>query len=181
LVIRVDLGYRRDALKLGRMDALPISYEQVRRHREELLAGLKTWKVPMHGYAWSLNHAASKGFHYHMLFFFDANEGRNDYVIGEEIGRRWMNITNGEGTYNNCNAHKYPEHGIGRIHVEDEAATRALKFNVAPYLTKPDYYIRLVVPHGHVFDHGNMPKIRGRKRGRPRYKSVRAAGVGLHD
>lgn len=167
LVVRVDLGYLHSVLKVGELD--PISYKQARMHRKVFFYRLRHhYRVKMHGYAWSLNHAASKGFHYHVLLFFDSNQARSDYIIAEELGAIWKEVTKEAGIYHNCNAAKYAERGIGMVHIADKNAMRALKINVAAYLTKPDYYVRLEVSYGHVFDHGNMPKPTNPKRGRPR-------------
>lgn len=173
LVVRVDLGYLHSVRKVGELE--PISYKQARMHRKMFFYRLRQhYRVRMHGYAWSLNHAASKGYHYHVLLFFDSNQARSDYKIAEELGSLWKEVTRASGIYHNCNAEQYAERGIGMVHVADKDAMRALKLNVAAYLTKPDYYVRLEVSHGHVFDHGNMPKSTNPKRGRPRLRLAAA-------
>jgi hypothetical protein len=57
---------------------------------------------------------------------------------------------------------------VGMVHYSDNHKLANLKEVVAPYLTKPDYYFRLVVPKGRTFGTSVSRRCSvrlGRKRG----------------
>jgi Inovirus Gp2 len=166
LVVRLDVGYRK-APGIGHP---LLTHQEVSEHRKQFFQFVRRgYRARLLGYAWSLEFGRAKGFHYHLLLFFDANQVRSDYVIGEELGQFWRDVaTYGMGTYHNCSRNTYTRHGLGMIQFTEKDAMTVLKENVASYLTKPCFYIRHVVKGGHTFDHGNMPKMPKVKRGRPR-------------
>jgi hypothetical protein len=101
----------------------------------------------MLGYVWKLEYGNFKGFHYHMIFFFDGSKLQKDNKIAELLGNYWQNnITQGNGLYYNCNRDKsiYKNCGIGMINYSDIELIKNLKKSVASYLTKIDYYGRIV-------------------------------------
>ena len=86
------------------------------------------------------------------------------------IGERWKNITDGNGIFFNCNQKKdqYSELGIGIINYHDTELREALEKNVAGYLTKTDYYARMIAPdNGRTFFKGVI-KTEPNNIGRPR-------------
>ncbi len=172
LVLRIDFGY------LNRFCSSPwqgdtVTYDEVKEHREILFRHLnrKILKDSMLGFAWKLEYGLDKTYHYHMMFFLDGSKVREDITIARIIGELWVDVaTKGKGLYYNCNGNKgaYRHCGIGMIKADDLSGREALE-HAAFYLTKVDYYIRMVAPNnGRTFDKGNMPKPPAIKRGRPR-------------
>ncbi|MBZ9539641.1 inovirus-type Gp2 protein [Modicisalibacter tunisiensis] len=99
LVLRVDLGYSQEY-------GAWIDYETARHHRERLCQQFHTNDLFAHqlGYAWKLEWGMEKGFHYHFVFFFDANRRKEPVTLNERIGELWaQSITGKQGTYRNCN------------------------------------------------------------------------------
>lgn len=174
LVIRLDLGYAGAYTQYWPKDG-SITYETAREHRQNFFSYLRrNIKLQLRGYAWKLEYAPSKSFHYHTLLFFSGDHHQKDVIIAEQLGEFWKGeVTAGFGSYYNCNADSYLRRGIGRFHYADNRKMAILKGVVAPYLTKPDYYIRLVLPNGRTFDRGNLPKRRAIRHGRPRVRVIK--------
>lgn len=191
LVIRVDLGYKRDnsgfinISKSERIDLLDgIKNKevlekwsiQVRQHRDDLIKILKKkYKNDLVGYVWKLEYGADKAFHYHTIFFLDGNYHNRDVLIAKEIGELWTtkvtNIQETQGIYWNCNARKndfrkYDRIATGMIHYKDKRQRENLEL-MAEYLIKPDYFVRTALPDkARTFGKGERPtKL---KSGRPR-------------
>lgn len=168
LVIRLDVGYKRDFLK-GACDTV-IDYAQVREHREAFLEYLRSDAFPsvLRGFAWSLEMGRTASFHIHWLLFIDGHESQQDVTLARALGEHWEHvITEGKGRYHNCNADHHPRRGVGMIDYWNSERMEALKEVVAPYLTKQDYLIRTKVEDGKTFSHGRLPLVPPRS-GRPR-------------
>lgn len=174
VVLRVDLGYLEEyGWPKGAKG--PITPTQFKTHRKQLIKGLNKLFLPgtFVGYACKLEYGLDKSFHIHLLVFLDGSKVREDVILGRIIGDYWNNIvTAGKGMHFNCNAVK-AKYGakcaIGMIKSSNEAALKILKTDIALYLTKTDYYIKLVLGDGgRTFFKGNMPKPRTSNRGRPR-------------
>lgn len=139
LVLRVDLGYRKEFSKTTQAEA--------KQDREHLLQNTRSNKLfgDMVGYIWKLEHGPDKGFHYHIMFFFDGSKVREDGTLVKRIGQYWLNvITKGRGVYYNCNADKsrYKSCGIGMVDHRDSLMRDGLGKAVL-YLTKIDLYMKL--------------------------------------
>jgi hypothetical protein len=168
LVLRIDLAYGEGHF---------VDYSEA---KNDLRHFLNNWRSnalfdDLVGYAWKLEFTPKTGFHYHFLFFSDGSKAQKDILIAQGIGEYWnTTITRGRGRYYNCNAYKerYGEKcGIGMINYHDAKSRENLLQYVAPYLTKPDHYARIIVPKpDRTFGRGEMPKPRADKRGRPRRK-----------
>ncbi len=168
LVIRLDLGYKRDFVN-GEGDAV-IDYAQVREHREAFLEYLNSGAFPsvLRGFAWSLEMGRTASYHFHWLLFIDGHESQQDITLARVLGEHWDKvITEGKGRYHNCNADRYPDRGVGMIDYWNSDRMEALKVRVATYLTKQDYLIRTLVEDGKTFSHGRLPLVRPNS-GRPR-------------
>jgi hypothetical protein len=168
LVVRMDLSYCRHPSTpwLG----LPISVEEALSQRDEMIRYLRR-KCPFKpvGYAWKLEFTEQTGWHTHWLLFFDANRHQQDLVIAAHIGQHWnREITQGNGRNFICNYEEYQHRGIGKIHHADVAKLWALRTLVVPYLTKVDYYVRMVLPNGRTFGRSELTDVPVKKRGRPR-------------
>lgn len=139
LVLRVDLSYSKESSTITQADAA--------RDRERLFENARSNKMfdDMVGYIWKLEHGPEKGFHYHVMFFFDGAKVREDITKAIQIGRYWTNVvTRGRGLYYNCNAVKraYKSCGIGMVDHANVQMRQGLQKAVV-YLTKTDLYMRL--------------------------------------
>ena len=203
LVIRIDLSYRKGGLvtaqnqrgffknittknksdmnkpfvkHVQKLKFLKDFSLEVREHREMLLKQLKKqYPKGFVGYIWKLEYTEMKSFHYHMMFFLDGSEHREDITIAQNIGELWVNqITQGDGLYWNCNANKdkYRNLGIGMINHNDKALRKNV-LETAFYLVKRDYLIRSVMfnSKNRAFGKGHNPAKS--KSGRPRKESIK--------
>lgn len=166
LVIRIDLSYRKEAKG-------SITAEVARQHRQRFFKNLQAHRLfqACVGYIWKLEYGRYKGFHYHLLLFYNGNKVRQDITLGRQLGEYWRdNITEGTGHYFNCNANKerYQFPGIGLLHYTDVARKQGLGIAIQ-YLCKTDTYARLTLPNGaRTFGRGEVLVQSGTRRGRPR-------------
>lgn len=112
LVIRLDLAW-------GKVHSGSITPEIAKQQRQQLLRNMKRNRIFRHvlGTVWKLEYGADRGFHYHTLFFLDGNKARSDINICAQFGEYWTSvITEGKGTYFNCNARpeRYEMSGRGK-------------------------------------------------------------------
>lgn len=162
LVLRVDLSYSKENSKT--------TQAQAKRDRVRLFENARSNKLfgDMVGYIWKLEHGPEKGFHYHMMFFFDGSKVREDVTLARRIGEYWTDVvTKGRGLYYNCNAVKlgYKSCGIGRVDHADANLREGLR-NAVVYLTKTDLYMKLQT-EGRGMGKGLYPSPKD-PRGRPR-------------
>lgn len=87
-VVRVDCEYTQDS----RPD---VTYELAHHHRERLLRRVRGDYPSLVGYAWKLEWGQQTGLHYHLVFFFDGHQVRQDIQVGETIGQLWANDITG--------------------------------------------------------------------------------------
>lgn len=166
LVIRVDLSYRNEA-------KASISAELARHHRERFFKNLQAHRLfrACIGYIWKLEYGRYKGFHYHLLVFYDGARVRQDITLAQLLGEYWRDaITGGAGNYYNCNAYKerYRIPGIGMLHHTDTAKREGLNIAIN-YLCKVDTFARLAQPgRERTFGRGEIVPLTDIRRGRPR-------------
>jgi hypothetical protein len=182
LVIRMDISYRRNAA--APWLSLPVTMGEALDHRNRVIHYLRR-KCPFKpiGYAWKLEFTEHTGWHTHLLLFYDANQHQQDFVIAEHIGQHWDRvIARGNGRHFICNYQSYRYRGVGKIHYSDTVKLWALRTLVAPYLTKADYYARMVLsgidapgaedhaakPKARTFGRSELPDVPAKKLGRPR-------------
>ena len=140
LVLRIDFSYRKDLVNQITLDEVKNDLEHFlsnRRNKPSLFSN-------MDGYIWKLEYGPDKGYHYHLLLFFNGSKHQNDYYLAKEIGEYWKHcITKGRGIYFNCNAKKsdYWYIGIGMIRRDDDMMIFNLKHRVVGYLVKSDQYL----------------------------------------
>lgn len=176
IVIRVDLGYRKEI-------SSQIDIYEANRYMNHLIANMRCQGIFSHkiGYIIKLEFGVEKGFHFHLLLFFDGAERKNSShaYLAQEIGEYWSNvITSKRGTYWNCNdqADQF-EHfgirGIGVISWTDTNLINNLKYRVLAYLCKIDQFIRPKVDSKvRLIRRGMFPKVAPNKRGAPRRKMI---------
>lgn len=169
LVIRIDLSYVRHPLK-GWV-ALPVMDGNAVGDRARLIRYLQR-KCPCRpvGYVWKTEWAEHTGWHTHLLLFFDGSRHQQDIAIARMIGEYWdKEITRGKGRHHISNLDHHQMRGVGRIRYDDAAKLWALCGIVVPYVTKADYYVRLLVPpKARMFGRSGLPKLPAKKLGRPR-------------
>jgi len=156
-----------------------VSYAEAKRDREALFDEIrKRFKESLVGYVWKFEYGLLKGYHSHILIFLDGSKVQEDVPIMKILGEHWKSkITEGTGAFFNCNAKKasYRFCGIGMLKHDNPAIWEGLE-NIAAYLTKPDYYVRLNMPgNDRALGKGGPPKLYAKKRGRPRKSDVTPA------
>ncbi len=107
-------------------------------------------------------------YHFHVLIFLNGHAARQDDSLARRIGQFWKTaVTEGHGSYFNCNAVAYKYRGIGMVDHKDAAKRIALIEKVAPYLTKVDFWMYFDPP-GKTFGKGLMPAKRKNREGEAR-------------
>lgn len=166
LFVRVDLGYLKDAMHL-------VDIEDLHRHLKklrELIGNKKTCFEGLVGHAIAIEQGHEHGYHCHVLLIYNGAKRRKDTYLGQAVGEKWESITDGLGSYYNCNhpANKraYEESGtlgIGMISRHDEQAVdNAIR--TALYLTDPgktdrytdrlDQHLKVKLPKMKTFTRG---------------------------
>ncbi|MGJ0491195.1 YagK/YfjJ domain-containing protein [Methylobacter sp.] len=180
LVLRIDFAYRMGNVITTEPD-IDIKYREAKDDLKHFLNNTKSNDLFKHllGHVWKLEYGAEKGFHFHVLFFFNGARVWKDKKLAMLIGKYWKNkITNGRGIYYNCNANKalYRNLGIGMIKY-DNMALRVGLCKAAEYLIKVDYFARLLTPdNGRTFGRGEILEPKGdNDPGRPRSECPEAA------
>lgn len=91
------------------------------------------------GYTIKREYTEAKGVHIHAVFIFDGQKVQKDAFKADQIGQYWENeITQGHGSYHNCNRNKYDRNGIGMLDHRDSDKRKILDEHVIPYLCKDD-------------------------------------------
>lgn len=162
LVVRLDLSYSKENCDVTQADAA--------RDRKRLFENARSNNLfaNMVGWVWKLEHGPMKGFHYHMLFFFDGSKVQQGIKIAWLIGQYWVDVvTKGRGLYYNCNRDYsyYKWCGVGMVSHSDEQAREGLR-NAVLYLTKTDLFMKLKA-EGRSIGKMNWPANKD-PRGRPR-------------
>lgn len=171
LVIRLDLSW-------AKIHSGSITPEIAKQQRQQLLRNMKRKRLFKHvlGMVWKLEYGVDRGFHYHTLFFLDGNKARSDISLCKQFGEYWMSvITEGKGTYFNCNAQpeRYVKPGIGMVKHDDIAKQEGLQ-RAVEYLTKIDTFARLALPGNmRAFGRGEVKTLN--KTGRPGRKRAHAS------
>lgn len=143
LVLRIDFSYRHEDAKgvtpkMAKRDLLHFLHN--RRGKPNLFKDCL-------GYIWKLEHGPEKGYHFHLIFFYNGSTVMNDAYWAHGIGNYWKSKTcKGRGLFYNCNAvkKKYRRLGIGMITRYDEAKRQILVEDVLGYLVKNDQYLKAV-------------------------------------
>ncbi|HEY8159113.1 MAG TPA: inovirus-type Gp2 protein [Methylobacter sp.] len=173
LVLRVDLSYEKDNYLMTEVE-IEDRFAQAIADREHFFRNTRSNKLFEHmvGYAWKLEYGLKKGFHYHLLFFYDGSKVRQDVPLAQQIGEYWRDIIlKGKGNYYNCNAEKdgYLTLGIGMINHYDVKLRENLQQKAAAYLVKPDIYAKIIskIENRRTFGKG-VKKTKTNTQGRPR-------------
>lgn len=157
LVIRVDLGYQQ---------GVSVTYEQFRTDVDYLLNIIPSNPAfkDLVGYIWKLEHGNDKGYHVHLLLFYNSAKRWSDYYIAQQIGELWQNhITLNRGLYFNCNTKQQKEQYhycyLGVVHRNEQQKITWIVEQGVSYLVKTDEYLRFTKPDDRrILGRGIMPK-----------------------
>jgi hypothetical protein len=113
-----------------------------------------------------------KGVHFHTLLIFDGNKVQQDAHLGDMIGEYWnKEITEGKGSYHNCNRNKYKYRGVGMLEHTDIKKREILDEYVLSYIYKDDEKQDITTVKSNerdrAFSRGTIPREKS-TRGRPR-------------
>lgn len=178
LVLRFDLGYSQYYSDPERAGEHAIPYAQMREHRAALRRFLKRHlksRLPPGAckgmaFAIKLEFGLDKGYHFHVMVILNGNVVRKDGAITEMICNYWKSeITKGKGGACNCNQRSYAQKGIGSIRRREVEKLRVLREVVVPYITKVDFYGKMVKPErDRTFWPSQPPRIDAIPKGRKR-------------
>ena len=160
LVVRLDLGYRREV-------AQETTPEQLQRDLNRFLGNQRHNRLFTHlmGFIIKVEEGPLRGLHTHVVLYFQDSETRNHENLGNLIGRYWeKQITLGRGTFFNCNRENYRYPGIGVFNHDDQAKRHNLRERVLGYLFKDDQHV--AIKGKRVFRRGLMPVTVAQKLGR---------------
>lgn len=166
LFVRVDLGYLKDTMHL-------VDIEDLRRHLTKLrdfVGNKNTCFEGLVGHAIAIEQGHEHGYHCHVLLIYNGAKRWKDTYLGQAVGEKWESITDGLGSYYNCNrpANKRAYErsgtlGIGMISRHDEQAVENA-IRTALYLTDPgktdrytdrlDQHLKVKLPKMKTFTRG---------------------------
>ena len=137
-VVRVDFGYKKDE-----NNEVNVTLDEANKHIERLLANRRNNSIfnDNVGYVIKTEYTEDKGVHNHAVLFFDGNKVQNDKYKGDQIGNYWETITNGNGSYHNCNRSNYKNNATGMLDYRDVEKREKLD-NAMSYLVKEEQSIK---------------------------------------
>ena len=167
-VVRVDFGYKKDE-----NNEVNVTLEEANKHIDKLLNNRRNNLIFKDnvGYVIKTEYTEDKGVHNHVVLFFDGNKVQNDKYKGNQIGEYWVdNITNGNGSYHNCNRNNYKDNATGILDYKNVEMRKNLD-NAMSYLVKEEQSVDFLKENKNdrTIRRGTMPKSRGNV-GRPRTK-----------
>ena len=126
----------------------------------------------LRGHAWAIEQGVETGgLHCHLLLIYNGDKRQNDWFLGDAVGKRWVEITDGIGCYYNCNTKQHKASykrkgtlGIGMIHKDNPIEVDSAMYT-AMYLVRPEKYeqrLKAWLPDMRSFGHGNLPKKKNR-------------------
>ena len=179
LIVRVDLKIKVESAHLvnieiynGFMNKLMRKIQSDKEKEDKRKAGKivskeKSCFEDLRGNAWAIEQGVDTGgLHCHLLLLYNGDERWKDWYLADAVGKRWVEITEGLGTYYNCNTTENKQHyerqgtlGIGMIH-RDNLVEVNNAINAALYLTRPSKYeqrLKACLPNMRSFGRGNYP------------------------
>lgn len=160
MVVRVDLKYRQVDQPWVTFNRFKEDMDQFRK----IMGKGRGCFDNLHGSAWSMEQGDEDGhYHAHILLMYDANCHQEDVYKGMQVGQFWETITQGRGTYFNCNDPYYKSRltradccALGIIRREDIDGQNKLR-QAAQYLVKDKQHLRVKQsPNMKTFDHGQF-------------------------
>ena len=175
LAVRVDMKYTKEAQQHINIEQFYQHFEQMRNR----LSNQDTCFENLHGYAWAMEQGAeNSGYHVHLLLIYSADKHRSGSYLAQQVGEKWKELTNQQGTYYNPHNKDYlnqlriqgNEIGLGTLSRDVEGDLNKL-LTVGLYLTKEtkeSQRLRVKTTKGmHTFGHGDfeIDSRRGIKKG----------------
>jgi hypothetical protein len=169
-IIREDLAYKKP-------HSNNITQEEANSHLERMLKNRRSKPTIFKdqiGYIIKREYTEKKGVHFHAIFIYDGQKVQQDAFKADQIGEYWENeITQGYGSYHNCNRNRYDRKGkgIGILDHRDSDKRKILDEQVIAYLCKDDQKIDPVKEskRDRAFTRGIVTTSK-EKLGRPRQK-----------
>lgn len=169
VAIRLDLGYRREV-------AQTLTLQRLDRDLDRFFCNQRHNRLFKHlyGYVIKVEEGPLRGLHTHVVLYFLGSEVQKHEHLGDLIGRYWVEqITEGRGSYFNCNRIRYKYVGVGVIEHDDHEKRKHLRERVLGYLFKDDQHVQ--IKGCRVFRRGVMPALPTTPMGRPRRQEFVAA------
>ena len=123
------------------------------------------------GYVCMREYTEDRGVHFHTLFLYDGQKVVKDAHKADQIGEYWKNeITEGKGSYHNCNRNEYKQKGVGMLDHRDSKKRKILDDIVVKYICKEEQSVTTIKgdKKDRAFTRGTMPKSKEKAVGRPR-------------
>ena len=164
-VIRDDFGYKKDE-----NNKVNITLDEANKHVNRFLGNRRNNSVFDNnvGYIFKIEEGVDKGIHIHAIILFDGNKVQNDKFKGDQLGQYWKKITNGKGSYHNCNRNNYKDNATGILDYRDVEKRKKLN-KAMEYLAKEGQSIDALKENekDRAIRRGTMPKEKSNM-GRPR-------------
>lgn len=160
VVVRIDLGYAKSPHH--RQHQLSVFKRHIGllfKHKDRL----PCFKH-LRGYVCGIEYGLIKGWHAHLMLFYNGDRVQHDYALGQQVGEEWQKIVNNDlakrqasdqpdwqpalnPIFFNCNAKKpqYQRCGIGRFSSTDPNFAQDFQYilETMHYLTKPHSHFHL--------------------------------------
>lgn len=162
LIVRVDLKIKSEFANKVSVDAFNNFMTDL---RDDLGRKRGCFKH-LRGYAWAIEQGVDNGgIHCHLLLLYNGDKRQQDWFLGDVVGKHWVEITEGLGSYFNCNTIEQKRMyerlgilGIGRIHGNNNLEVKNA-INAALYLTRPEKYeqrLKAWLPNMRSFGRGTI-------------------------
>lgn len=162
LIVRVDLKIKAEFAHTVRIEAFNEFMDDLR----DELGRKRGCFEHLRGHAWAIEQGVDTGgLHCHLLLLYNGDKRQQDWYLGDAIGKRWVDMTEGVGAYYNCNTTEHKRAyarqgtlGIGMIH-KNSASEVKNAINAALYLTRPDKYeqrLKAWLPNMRSFGRGTI-------------------------
>ena len=164
-IVRVDLSYKKPhSDKMTLEDANKDIHHMFNNMRSK--PSIFKDKV---GYVCRREYTEDKGVHFHTIIIYNGQKVQKGAFKGTQIGEYWEKITEGKGSYYNCNFNQYERNGTGILDHRDSDKRKILDEDVIAYLCKDEQGIEAIRKNkkDRAFTRGAIPKSKGNM-GRPR-------------
>lgn len=135
LVVRLDFYLQSSYVDINSYEYMNAAFAQLRNN-------MRSNRLFEHyiTYAAKLEYGVDRRWHYHVVFFYDGQKVKNDYLLAQALGKYWVDtITRGLGSYYsaNMNSDKYKAFALGMIDYRELGRIENLKA-VLDYLVKEE-------------------------------------------
>lgn len=165
-VVRVDLAYKKPYSD-------DMTLEQANKDINRMFNNMRSKSSIFEdkiGFLCKREYTKKKGVHIHLALIFNGQNVQKDVFKGDQVGKYWQEeITEGIGSYHNCNRNTYTQSGIGILDHRDSEKRKILDEKVISYLCKDEQDIKPVKKNkkDRAFTRGTIPKCKSTM-GRPR-------------